>query len=222
MVDNHESPGDSEPYPQPGLKVACDVWRFRDNLGPPGRWAPALLYPDCSHILFADDDLIPGAEALAFFLDIAQELDGQFATLGVVGREFLLDRPAGQRYSGRFQPARTARPQPVHMTCRVQFVRARWLVHALQFRQALLDEFGLEALPLVSFHDDIQLCLGLQANTNQPSYLLPGESRPAQKAILKDLDDDQASWRRPGHFAQRNRLVDMALAVGWRPVARKS
>ena len=203
VVDQQPAQG-CESYPR---FVADDVWKWRRNSGCSCWLYPALDCFDCKYILHADDDLIPDSRALEHLLSDAETLNDQFATLGHYGRMFLLDHPPGQRYSGRSTPVRRAVPTPCHLTCRLQFTHSRLIIAAFAFRESLCH-----AGDLVRTHDDMLLSLGAQMASGYPSYI-SGHSLVAQ-----DLDDDKAVWRRPQHFAERARMVDLALEAGWRPI----
>ncbi len=218
-----------EGYPNGLCDTADECWRMTKNLGCPCHFYPALARYEFKYIMFADDDFIPGYSALQSLLRTAEELGGKFATIGQCdgARNFLLEMPEGKRYSGRSVPPYPKHIQgaavKAHLTCRGHLVRQDLLYHFLPFRQAIVERFGEEGERLCGIHDDFLMCLGIQKGTGFPSYM-QAKPQPAfldQKLFAVNLDtpDDKTSlWKRVGHFEERNRMVDMALAVGWKPV----
>lgn len=204
-----------EAYPNPALTGSDCVWRWTDNLGCSAHLAPALMLSHkYRHTLFADDDILPGTKAIEAVLRKAKELAGRFSTIGQIGRNFRLDQPSGSRYVYGNSPEGKC-----NLTCNVHLVKNRCLKHVLSFRQCLVDVFGDEGERLVEIHDDLLLCLSLQFNTSQPSYTFSSGSLEERlvKSRLNDMGPE-AVYKRPGHLAERNRFVDMALEVGWREV----
>lgn len=208
-----------QPYPDANLDGADDVWRITTNLGCSCNFYPALASPQYHHVLFADDDHIPGPNCLNHMLNWAERLGGNFASVGQTGRNFLLDWGPGKRYSGRSVPSLFVQGcAPCHITCRAHLVRNDLLPHVFAFRQSLLNKFGEEADRLCKIHNDFVMCLGIQMATDLKSYCIQAHN-PEDKLFMEDLDNDgRGLWKRPEHFSERNRMVDMALAVGWREV----
>lgn len=219
VVDNRKRISAHEDYPSMLLDGADDVWRIHTNLGCLCNIHPALAHPEYDHVLFADDDHIPGMGTLNYLLNWAARLGGNFASIGQTGRNFLLDWAPGKRYSGRNVPTHFIQgAAPCHLTCRAHLVRTDLLPHLFAFRQMLLNKFGGEAYRLCAIHNDFVMCLGIQMATDLKSYCVVKGS-PETDLFMEDLDnDDKGLWKRPEHFAERNRMVDMALAVGWREV----
>jgi hypothetical protein len=218
LVDN--SPGEG-PETYPSFSGADDVWRFRENLGPPCRFAPALALFGYRYVLFADDDFLPGKRAMEFLLETAAKVEDRFATIGQQGRNFRLGLPgqrydSGQRYDWRSKPVRNdSGPVSCDITCNAHLVRADLLHHLLTFRLDLLAH-AEDAKHLVAVHDDFLLCLGIQMGTAWPSLVVPVEKDPEQRLLKESLSEQGvAVWKRPEHFAERSRMVDLALAVGW-------
>lgn len=217
----------SEPYPQPDLRGADDVWRMTTNHGCPSRFAPALAIPGFRYVLFADDDMLPGKRAIENLLLQAEKLHDCFATIGQSSRNFNLEAPAGKRYAYR-DVRRTADLQKVHLTVRSHFVVADSLTAAVDFRNSLIHSYGQKALDLCRTHDDMLLCLGLQEGSRDygrspmppdPCYILPLSADPECELIKENLPgSNEGVHKRPGHLAERNAFVDMALEFGWRPV----
>ncbi len=230
-VDNRFGGGGCrEDYPLPELDGCHDVWRWRDNCGCSAHLAPALLLTGHRYVLLADDDLLPGSRALEHLLNTATLLNDRFTTIGAVGRLLLLDKPSGQRYSGKSSPQRKPdRPVMTHLTCQAHLVKANVFGQVLVFRNRILQQahdLGQaaydEATHLLKVHDDFLLCCGAQFSQGQPSYLTPLEVDDPEKCLVKERleghSDATAVWKRDGHFAERNRMVDLVLRAGWRPM----
>lgn len=209
----------AEPYPKMLLDGADDVWRIGNNLGCLCNIYPGLAHPEYNHVVFADDDHIPGKDALRYMLTWAERLGGNFATIGQTGRNFLLDWAPGKRYSGRNVPCLFIQGiAECHLTCRAHLVRTDLLHYLFPFRQRLLNKFGEEAAKLCAIHNDFLMCLGIQTMTGLRSFCTM-KPEPQSSLFMEDLDNDgKGLWRRPEHFIERNRMVDMALAVGWKEI----
>ena len=222
VVDNTQF-GDyvcGEQYPRDILHGSDDVWKWQDNCGCFAHLAPALVLTGYKYILLADDDVVPGLRAIEHLLRTAKFLDDAFATLGQEGRLFLLDQPPGKRYSGRSCPVRsTTESVKTHITCQAHLVRADLVHGVLQLRTALINRFGDEAVQLCKVHDDFLLSLGTQCISPYPSYVIPRTRDAADELIAErpGCSDSTSVYKRPTHFAERARMVDMCLEVGWRP-----
>lgn len=202
-------------YPCHTLDGVDDVWRMTRNLGCSCHLAPALMLSHrYSYTLFADDDLLPGPKAIETVLVKAKELKDDFATIGQVGRNFHLDQPIGKRYVYGNAPDGMC-----DVTCRCSLVRSEGLPIILQFRDCLVETFGDDAADLTDIHDDLLTCLGIQGELRIPSYCFT-PTDPSCRLIKTELgsNDDKSVYRRPQHLAERNRFVDMAVQVGWKPV----
>lgn len=211
-----------EIYPDMEFLGAHDVWRFTTNSGCPCKLAPAMLLYGHRYVLFADDDLLPGSRAIEHAMEAATALQDRFSTLGFINRRFRMDLPPGERYSGRCTVAASDRPMPCDLTCQVHLVRADMVHCAVVLRNNLLarsrDNPDIPAL--VGIHDDFLLCMGVQRATSWPSYVLPA-SDDSERWLVRTRLDEQGSavWRRPDHFAERERMVELSLAAGWRSLA---
>lgn len=208
-----------EQYPNPQFRGADDVWRSTMNLGCPCHFYPALALFDFKYVMFADDDFLPGPGALSNLLGAAKALEDRFVTIGEVGRDFLLGNAVGRRYSGRNQPAvKEGGIVPVHLTCRSHLVRSDLLYHFIPFRQRLVEMYGFEGRDLASVHDDFLMCMGIQLAIGFRSYLVGKTVDPMNRLFMRELDTEgDGLWKRPNHFAERNKMVDMSLGVGWKP-----
>lgn len=202
------------------LSAAHNVWRIGpDNLGPPCRFAPAWsLGLDFDLVLFADDDLVPGRQALEFALLHAEVLGWEFSTLGQAGRWFNLKEPEGRRYSFQAAPDPyiPGKCVPCDLTCGVHLVRTDLMRDVLAFREELQHVCqGPEDRALLKIHDDFLLCQGIQWGIKWCSYILPNPPSPEQFLIKERLREDYALWKRPGHMKERNRMVDLCVKAGW-------
>lgn len=198
-----------------------DVWRWTVNSGCPCHFYPALDYPQYKYTLFADDDLLPGPRAVETLLKCAKSIDDKFATIGQQGRKFNLDNAPGYRYSGRSSFHRKSGEMvKTHLTVRSHLILTENLPHVLSFRNQLA-RMGESEFRMSRIHDDFLMCIPLQMR-GLPSYLTPltiDTRYPKQyELIMEDVDDKSALWKNNQHFEDRNRLVDIALDMGWKPL----
>lgn len=223
VVDNSpiNSQTGREGYPSGNFDQADDVWRMQTNFGCPCHFYPALAEYKFRYVMFADDDFIPGSKALAKLLVLADASGGRFATIGQfdAARNFLLSMQPGKRYSGRSVPHCSPNSWvKAHITCRGHLVRQDLLYHAIPFRNKLVEKFGGEAENLCNIHDDFLMCLGIQMGTGFCSWMGGRPEDPDERLYKVNLDtpnDKTSLWKRPTHFQERNRMVDMALEIGW-------
>ena len=223
VADNHPPvlAGADDPFALPAevADLADDVWRWTTNAGPPCRFAPALMRHDCKYTLFYDDDMVPGPRAVEHLLRTADQLDGQFATIGEIGRRFHGDAGSGElSYVSRNIRCR-AHPVAVDMTCRAHFVRSSTIIGAIHLKWAMLSIAHFSSTPnkvaeAVAIHDDILLCLGIQRDLGCPSYLIP---QPTSSNTLKQsqLPSPWAVGARTEHITQRTSLIWWAEMAGW-------
>lgn len=218
MVDNTEEPHNGfEGYPSGNLEGVNDVWRMTTNLGCPCHFYPAIALFEYEYVMFADDDFLPEPRALETLLGWALTLQGNFATIGATGRIFTLKNPSGRKYSGHSYPRpKPKEAVPCDLTCRASLVRQDFIHHFITFRQNLLMRFGNEAIPLVKIHDDFLMCLGIQWATGLRSYCIGKSVEGGDWLFGKEMDTEGGLWRRPSHFTERNKMVDMCLGIGWR------
>ncbi len=212
-----------ETYPHHYLMEANDVWRMTENMGCPCHFAPAIMLHGHKYVMFADDDYLPGPRALEWFLDTATDLKDRFSTLGSVGRLFRPDNPVGSRYNGRWQPERMVdEAVECDLTCQGHFVLACVLPLVLMFRNNLLTCYPTDAKGLVDVHDDFLLCISVQRVTGHPSYLTALENTPDQRMVAERLPEgEEAVWKRPRHFEERDAFVGLALKDGWKSLVSK-
>jgi hypothetical protein len=225
VVDNH--PESEQQFALPnGLDVE-DIWRFRNNAGPPCRFAPAWMLHQYKYCLFFDDDLLPGSRAVEHLQATAALLNGRFATIGRFGRRFHGgNRDYMGHYRGqgdwRYVPRNIKlgnRPTPVDMTCRAHFVRADCMWRVLEFTWAMRTKHGDDSHQKGDRRgwwreDDMLLALGIQRDTGYPSYLVP-HGDPETSLRRAELPDKHAHSRRPDHGHDRSRCVRMAVECGW-------
>lgn len=197
-----------------------DVWHWTENSGCPCHFYPALSQTRYKYTIFADDDLIPGKNAVQNLLNHAHILNDEFTTIGQVGRTFLLDKLEGSRYSGRNQAARNEMyPVRTDITCRAHLVHTFNLPYVLSFRNELCKYPDPDAERLAHIHDDFLMCISIQQKTGHPSYLITNSKNRDDLLVKEDLDNDnKGAWKRPNHFTERNKMVDLSLALGWRRI----
>ena len=190
---------------------ADDIWRFVQNVGPPCRMAPAFMDHSHEFIWLLDDDLLPGSKAAEHLLLNYEWVDGKCSTIGEIGR---VHSPQGEYIKRNIR--RPLHPRRVDMTARSHFVRTEHMRHVLDAKWQLIDRFGDEARHLVSIHDDLILCCGVQLATGFPSYLT-ADAYDAETLIRKqDLPDGGGGVSaKPGFLEQRHRLIQMFQAIGW-------
>jgi len=191
------------------LRRTCcmDIFCWSTNVGPPCRFVPALaLAPRYDFILFLDDDFLPGNHIVRNFLDAAQMTNGEFATLGVIGRNYRWRNGEWSYMKRNVRLADDMILTPTDMTARCHFVQASrlWVVAKMA---SLLGEDVLE--------DDILLNQGIQMEYGEPSYLLP-KMNPEARCIERELPDGGVSFcARPDHKAKRSALINEFARMGW-------
>lgn len=209
VVDN--SPPDSQPKEFEGVR---DVWRMRENYGPPCRFAPALLEQKAKYILFYDDDALPGPQMIEHLLEVAKTLEDRFATIGELGRKFI-GPPGSYHYNYHSIATVEQFPVPVDITIRGHLVLTSLLYHAIEFKWKLLRyDSNLETA--VFRHDDFLMCLGIQAATGYGSYLSP-KTIPERKMFMRELNShDAACNTRGSHMNERQQIIRPSEIVGWK------
>lgn len=216
---------DRELYPDWTLDGADDVWRMSENLGCPCHFYPALALYRLKYTIFADDDMLPGTKAVENLLGWATTLNDEFSSIGQVGRNIYYPGEVGKRYNARNVPDRSSVSLiRTDLTCRVKMVRTEFIPYVFTLRSNILADRqspdidgGKLAARLCGVHDDMLLDLGIQTGIRYPSYVIP-KNYPENELIFRDLDDGKALWRRAGHFEDRNRMIDLCVSAGWRPV----
>jgi hypothetical protein len=217
---------DNNPFHRPEPEAAnwldlgaADVWRINENLGPPCRFLPAVAHWDTPYVVFADDDLLPGREAIETCLRLIASRGDDFAVIGQEGRRF--GRGDDGEYFYRYgNTPRAAHPVRVDTTVRCHFTETSLVLAALSLRASMTDPPpGRAAVGsrLARVHDDLLLNLGVQRLTGRPSYVLP-LGTPEQQLIRDNLpggNNGTAVWKRPEHLPERNLFVSLAAACGW-------
>jgi len=214
LIDNSPRGMDQPP--------GIEMWRVPRNLGPPCRFVPALAEIEASHILFYDDDLLPGPRAVEWLVECSNSLGGKYATIGQIGRRFV------SRRNGRiirYRRLNVPRFQwgfcnPVDMTCRAHFVQRKHLHHLVAFRELILAKFP-EAEEAVGIHDDMLLCLGIQKATGYPSYLTAYRGREWDLRCAELPDAGSLNQTRATHMQERHNICHWARSVGWQSVWRE-
>jgi len=188
-----------------------DIWRWTKNSGPPCRFAPAFMRHDCQYVAFFDDDLLPRPKVIEHYLDTADQLQGRFATLGQVGRQFAND-------SGKWEYVRQNvklqrdQPTPVDMTVRAHFTWASHMPYVFMFKWQLLATFGSGLSYWVDF---LLLCCGAQRGCGYPSYLFPANDDTDNRIKTWGMNDAHTYGAHPDHVDRRSELIQCAATLGW-------
>lgn len=227
VVDNSPSEeGVRHFYPSDDLRGADDVWRMTENLGCPCWIPPAIgLSHRHKYIVRADDDFLPGRQAVEWLLWNAATVGDSFSTIGQIGRRFSVwttydeeNKKESQevRYN-RYNVPRTKELVKVDLTCRVSMMRGDLVSIIPMYRDGLI---GLEsgwARNLIDVHDDFLLCMGIQSFTKYPSYVIPLGPDPETELIKTEIPNGAESvYKRPGHYNERESFVALAVRGGWK------
>ena len=199
-----------------GYDAPLDVWRWMENSGCPCWLAPAIMLGHkYKYIVRADDDLLPGKRAVEHLLKTAYVCDDDFSTIGQVGRRFTEDKY--NRSNVKQWPFCDSKMTRVDLTCRALMVKSRDVIHAFDFRQQLLDTGEPDAAKLVDVHDDFLICMGVQLATEHPSYITSYTDDDETQLVKTDIPNGPEScYKRPGHYEERQRMVELSRMVGWR------
>lgn len=208
LVDNHKA-GVEEAV---NYDVFDDVYRLYENHGPAARFI-AALGSNCPLTLFWDDDALPTADVVKAFLEEHDRLDGNYATLGRIGREYVRRRKQWRYASRNVKPKES---RFVDLTCRMHFCKTEHVAHAVRFKHLILESTGYDAERLI-FEDDMLLCQGIQHFTGLASRMTSWPGRP-----WKEMPDGEASSALPDHKSARTNFINAAHQVGWRRPAWSS
>lgn len=218
-----------EPLSDETLKYVDDLWKFPDNkVGPPCRFAPALIDFRTDYTLFLDDDMLPGKNMHKTLLAVADAKNNMFATIGDIGRIYnlvgtrLVYERMDVRRDNAFDPEYANGLRPVDLTCRAHFVITRNVLTAMEFREHLIQKVGPPDPDDADWsrHDDILLCHGIQAKTKYPSYILPDGDKEI-RILNKNLPEPNAMWHRPGHATSRQWLLNNSKSFGWNSLVHR-
>lgn len=238
VVDNRPDLGNVEnpyeTYPNHGWNenlddkdfLTFDTWRWTENLGCPCWIPPAIgLSHRHKYIIRADDDFLPGSQAVEWLLWNAATVGDEFSTIGQIGRLFSVRTTYDQenqkesqevRYN-RYNVPRTKELVKVDLTCRVSMMRGDLVSLVPVYRDGLI---GLEpgwAKNLIDVHDDFLLCMGLQTYTGHPSYVIPLGPDPETELVKTEIKNGPESvYKRPGHYNERESFVALAVRAGWK------
>lgn len=228
-------------YPSDELRQADDVWRVTENLGCPC-WIPPAVALGHRHkyVVRADDDFLPGRQAVEWLLWSAATVGDSFSTIGQIGRRFttlttyegedggestetdsspwgrLRRRSQEFRYN-RFNVPRGGEMVKVDLTCRVSMLRGDLASLVPVYRDGLISLEPGWARRLVDVHDDFLLCMGLQTYTGLPSYVIPVGPTPETELVHRDIPNGPESiYKRPGHYNERESFVALVSRAGWR------
>jgi hypothetical protein len=202
-----------------GYLSPSDVWRWTKNSGCPCWLAPAAMLYRHKYVVKADDDFLPGTRAVDHLLKTAMICDDEFSTIGQVGRILT----PGKYHRGNVKLRdfdSEAEMTRVDLTCRGFLVKSRDIIHALDFRQQLLDSDpeSEEIKHLVGIHDDFLICMGTQlCYESRPSYIISSTRDPEDLLIKTEIPNGPEScYKRPGHYEERQRMVELSESIGWR------
>lgn len=195
-----------------------NVFSATGNLGPSCRFLPLGHLERTDFILWLDDDLLPGPRAVWGLVEQARDLGGAFSIIGEIGR---IHGERGEYVSRNIKRPLVGMRKRVDMTCRAHFVRFD-LAHRLpMIREEIVRLSQLDRIDyLLTRHDDILLCQGLQWSTGLPTYLSAERGREACLKV-RNLPSRHAASMRPGHEHERTDLVREFLRLGWRSHVRK-
>lgn len=209
IVDNHPPNRDEFTLKEEHVKHFDDVYSMKENLGPSCRFVPALADLKSDYVLFADDDFLPQRNFVQHLVETAEKLEGNFATIGGVGRRFRVSRP---KYISRNVGRSEFVPTPVDMTCRFHLVRRDYLSHAIKFRDDVIRRhIDHEHLDIALHHDDMILCLGIQREIGFPSFM----TSLGKNVEIKNINYENAFSSRNPHVNVRTLWIKFALNVGW-------
>jgi glycosyltransferase involved in cell wall biosynthesis len=217
LVDNGAQDGYA--VSKEALKLVTDHWIFPDSgLGPPCRFAPALIDYRPKYTLFIDDDMLPGPKAHAHLISTAARLNDNFATIGEIGRIYEHDDATDQLiYKVRDVNRKLTAPTIVHLTCRAHFVKTIDVKHAIWLRDELLRTTGQPPAGEDDWtrHDDILLCHGIQERARKYSFLTTKQIDQEINLVLAKLPDHHAMSHRAGHVPSRQLLINKCSERGY-------
>jgi hypothetical protein len=235
VADNSPPEMYQETYPKyllsgDGYDAPDDVWRWTENSGCPCWLGPAaMLSHKYEYIIRADDDFLPGKRAVEHLLRTASICNYDFSTIGQIGRIFdergynrgNVPQRSLDEYEMRRYELRRHQMIQVDLTCRVSMMKAENVLHVLDFRQRLVNTGEPDAARLVDIHDDFLACMGIQLAMDDPSYIISTTDDPETQLAKTEIPNGAESvYKRPGHYEERSRMVELSRMVGWRSVTR--
>ncbi len=196
------------------LDQADIVFTVDHNLGPCSRFIPPLMLShEYDYTFFAVDDHLPGPQTLAWMLDTARILNGEYCTIGQDGRRIVDGEILKSR--GRMRPNQTT---PMDVITSSELCPTRWIREAVVFRDQMASKFGSD---FKWIEDDLILCLGLQLRLRQhfnkpvPCYLTPEPPSELASWRMRKLYAPHALCARENHWLDRNEFVRQATEMGW-------
>lgn len=192
---------------------AMDVWRWRENSGPPARWYPAVaLAPLYEYVVLIDDDGLPRQGLIDSLLQQAGLLEDKFSNIGPIGRNHRLKPDSTWHYVKRnITPAPGDKSTAVDMSARGYFMRADAVSSILVFRDELA---AAGATPEMLWQDDIILNCAIQRETGTPSYL-PLRHEPWFQKRHMDTQGYAFSRTQPDFIKIRSDLITLCDYCGW-------
>jgi hypothetical protein len=178
-----------------------------------GRFALALLARS-EYVALFDDDTLPGCDWLANCLETMAATPGILGTAGVV-----LDGGGG----GPSYARRTMHgwQRPSDATVEVDLVGQSWFL-----RTGWVKYLFAESAVTGTNGEDIELAARAWRLGGIRSYCPPHPPREQRRwgstrGNELGLDQVAASVARPGHLAERERIVVAEIAAGWRPLCMR-
>jgi hypothetical protein len=169
------------------------------------RFALALTVPT-EYVAIFDDDSIPGPRWFENCLATIERTPGILGSAGVRLHDACY---ASATKHGWHDPSSDT--VAVDLVGHAWFLRTQWL-HYLFAEPAIVGTNG----------EDIELAARAMRFAGIPCYCPPHP--PDDKSLwgstrgLELGDDSNASFRRVGHVAERDRIVRVEIAAGWRPL----
>lgn len=197
-----------------GVDDFDQVIRIQENVGPPARYLGAVFETN-ELVVFADDDFLPGVNGLESALSDAEQLNWKFATLGYRGRKAVRRKHGRWHLLRRNTPMSCDKPTACDVTVRIHVVQTSAIQFAIgwwhRMRESGADERELR-------HDDIMLCLGIQARTSFASFCCRVHEDPEHRLIKRNLSAPWAVSGMAGHQESRDELVRRSTEAGWLPM----
>ncbi len=204
------SPRTQYEAPPEARNLADVVFTVSENLGPCSRFIPPLAITGYDYVFFGVDDHIPGPRHLEHLLGAAMRHQNQFASIGQDGR-CVID---GELRKHRVRVGDDGVDVTADVIVTSELVQTRHIPHIINFRQRMIDSFG-DLVP--HFEDDLFLGCGIQLATGFPSRVTSNSSKD-ESWRMRALHAPHALCARPEHYEVRQRFLDMAVQLGWRPV----
>jgi len=208
------SPGTQFAFPSTLASQVDTIITIDHSPGPPARMIPPIIFSEFEFTYFAPDDMLPGPNALAWMLDTANMLKGDFAAIG----------QAGVRVLGTAIHSRRPKMEPNHTTM-CDYVIGGELCHTRDFielasiRNKLTDKFDKHAQ---LFEHDVITGMGMsmirreRSGKHSPCYLTPkppNATYETDPVAVKNCSG--ALSARPLNRQLKQECVEQMAAIGW-------